>query len=65
LSYRSDVAGNVQVQVMDVFGRLHFSAQLAMNEGLNTHRLQLPASLEKGIYLISVDGKPGIRLVRD
>jgi len=65
LSYRSDKTGPVQVQVMDVFGRLHFSTQLAMNEGLNTHRLQLPASLEKGIFLISVDGKPGTRLVRN
>ena len=65
LSYRSDITGDVPVQVMDAFGRVRFSTRIAASEGLNANRLVLPSDMEPGIYFIMVDGKPGIRLIRE
>ncbi len=64
LSYRSEKTEAVQVQVIDALGRLRYSTRIQAIEGLSANRLELPADLEQGIYLITVDGKPGIRIVR-
>ncbi len=64
LSYRSERAGAVLVQISDALGQLRYSERLQASEGLNASRLSLPAGLESGIYLITIDGKPGPRLVR-
>lgn len=65
LSFRSDVEGKVRVQVLDAFGRERYTTSFGAVQGLNAQRLSIPASLEKGVYFVLINGVNGTRLVRE
>lgn len=53
-----------QVQVFDAFGRMAYTTSLDLIRGLNVQRIELPASLPGGMYVVQVNGQTAGRVLK-
>jgi hypothetical protein len=64
LTFEASGEGMAHVTVFDAFGRRYLDTRVYANEGLNVHRLELPANAPTGAYVLQVNGRESARFLK-